>query len=255
MEYEELRDFLLKKMRLSHIYQPLLIKTLVEANGKATTRQLARAFLAQDEKQLEYYEERLVQMPIPVLSKHGIITREGDMVSLNTEKLNLKQQSEIKKICEEKIQDFIASRGLDTWKRGNVEAGEDDVNYRQKDCIFCNVVGKREILAENDYCLAFLDAFPVTEGHTLIIPKRHVADYFELNKQETAAINDLLHQRRKTLLDQDTSIKGFNVGVNVGHYAGQSIMHCHVHLIPRREGDNPAPKGGVRGVIPARQSY
>jgi len=100
MEYEELRDFLLKKMRLSHIYQPLLIKTLVEANGKATTRQLARAFLAQDEKQLEYYEERLVQMPIPVLSKHGIITREGDMVSLNTEKLNLKQQSEIKKICE-----------------------------------------------------------------------------------------------------------------------------------------------------------
>ena len=255
MEYEELRDFLLKKMRLNHIYQPLLIKTLVEAGGIATTRQLARAFLAQDEKQLEYYEERLVQMPIPVLSKHGIITREGDMVSLNTEKLNLKQQSEIKKICEEKIQDFIASRGLDTWKRGNVEAGEDDVNYRQKDCIFCNVVGKREILAENDYCLAFLDAFPVTEGHTLIIPKRHVADYFELNKQETAAINDLLHLRRKEMLSKDASIKGFNVGVNIGHYAGQSIMHCHVHLIPRREGDNPAPKGGVRGVIPARQSY
>jgi len=79
MAYEELRNFLLEKMRLSHIYQPLLIKTLVEAGGKASIRQLARAFLAYDEKQLEYYEERLVQMPIPVLSKHGVITRESDL--------------------------------------------------------------------------------------------------------------------------------------------------------------------------------
>lgn len=255
MNYEELRGFLLNKMRLSHIYQPLLVKTLVEAGGIATTRQLARAFLAQDEKQLEYYEERLIQMPIPVLSKHGVISRDGDLVSLNTENLNLKQQSEIKKICEEKIQDFIASRGLDTWKRGDCAQEKIDTSYRQKDCIFCNAAEEREILAENEHSLAFMDAFPVTEGHTLIIPKRHVADYFELSEPEVAAINNLLHLRRRELLSKDTLIKGFNVGVNIGHVAGQSIMHCHVHLIPRREGDNPAPKGGVRGVIPARQSY
>jgi ATP adenylyltransferase len=133
------------------------------------------------------------------------------------------------------------------------------MNYKEESggesCIFCNVHGNRQIFAENELAICFPDGFPVTEGHTLIIPKRHVADFFELSQEEAHAVFELLHLRRKELLAADNTIKGFNVGVNVGHAAGQSVMHCHIHLIPRRKGDDPAPKGGVRGAISARQSY
>jgi ATP adenylyltransferase len=119
----------------------------------------------------------------------------------------------------------------------------------EEDCVFCNIRGERKIFAENEYAISFPDNFPATEGHTLFTPKRHVADYFELDNVEVVAINELLHIRRKQLLESDKTIKGFNIGVNVGHEAGQSVMHCHIHLIPRREGEDPAPKGKIRCVI------
>ena len=125
----------------------------------------------------------------------------------------------------------------------------------KKNCIFCGYQDNLEIIDENSYCFAILDKHPVTKGHTLIIPKRHVADYFEMSGEELNSCNDLLHKRHEELLRQDVTIKGFNIGVNVGEYAGQTIFHCHIHLIPRRKGDNPFPKGGVRGVIPDRQNY
>ncbi len=99
------------------------------------------------------------------------------------------------------------------------------------------------------------DDFPVTEHHTLVIPKRHVPDFFDLHQPEINAIHSLLSAMRADVTALDGSVTGFNVGINSGEDAGQTIFHCHVHLIPRRSGDMENPQGGVRGVIPAKQSY
>jgi diadenosine tetraphosphate (Ap4A) HIT family hydrolase len=125
---------------------------------------------------------------------------------------------------------------------------------RENGCLFCNV-GEERIIAENDLAFAIRDGFPVTELHSLIIPRRHVSDYFELSKEELFACNDLLRIVKEEILARDTSVKGFNVGANSGLVAGQSIFHCHIHLIPRREGDVPNPKGGIRHVIPGKGAY
>ena len=121
-------------------------------------------------------------------------------------------------------------------------------------CLFCNS-NTSGIAHENDLAYASYDTYPVTEQHCLIIPKRHVADYFELSNEELIACNDLIKIAKNEVLDKDKSIKAFNVGTNAGKIAGQSIMHCHIHLIPRREGDVDNPQGGVRSVIPKKQHY
>lgn len=121
-------------------------------------------------------------------------------------------------------------------------------------CLFCEFLKNKEIEAENDLAFAIFDGFPVNPGHVLVIPKRHVANYFELTTEEVLAIRDLL-QRMKTEVDAKFHPDGYNIGVNVGADAGQSIFHVHVHLIPRYKGDVKNPRGGVRGVIPAKQSY
>ena len=122
------------------------------------------------------------------------------------------------------------------------------------DCVFCSLPTDK-IIDSNELALVFYDSYPVTECHTLIIPKRHVANYFELTKKERDAIDELLFTQKDRLLTLDRTITGFNVGINVGKVAGQSIFHVHVHLIPRRQGDMVNPKGGVRGVIPEKQQY
>ena len=122
------------------------------------------------------------------------------------------------------------------------------------DCVFCNLDESR-IEIENDLALSFKDLYPVTNGHTLVIPKRKVQSIFDLTEEETAAMFELLHLQKEDLKNKDTSITGFNIGVNDGEDAGQTIMHCHIHLIPRRSGDMEDPRGGVRGVIPEKQSY
>jgi diadenosine tetraphosphate (Ap4A) HIT family hydrolase len=113
----------------------------------------------------------------------------------------------------------------------------------------------KEIIDSNELAIAFYDGYPVTKYHTLIIPKRHVADYFDLHQPEVNAIQKLLHRQKDRLMKLDKSITGFNIGINVGQDAGQSIFHVHIHLIPRRSGDMDDPKGGVRGVIPEKQKY
>ena len=100
-----------------------------------------------------------------------------------------------------------------------------------------------------------IDGFEVTKGHTLIIPKRHVSDYFSLTQSEINAVNQLILSQRDNLKNQDGSIEGFNIGINNGEAAGQTIFHCHIHLIPRRVGDVPNPKGGVRHIIPDKGDY
>ena len=121
-------------------------------------------------------------------------------------------------------------------------------------CLFCNskISG---IAHENDLAYASYDTYPVSDQHCLIIPKRHVADYFELSNEEFIACNDLIKIIKQEVLDKDKSIKAFNIGTNAGKISGQSIMHCHIHLIPRREGDVDNPQGGVRSVIPKKQHY
>jgi ATP adenylyltransferase len=125
-----------------------------------------------------------------------------------------------------------------------------------KSCIFCKLKNKKnEVLFEDEYCFILEDGNPVSKYHTLIIPKRHFADFFDATKEEYNSIISLLRKRREELLAKDETITGFNIGVNIGATSGQTVMHLHVHLIPRREGDTPNPRGGVRGVIPAKMSY
>jgi diadenosine tetraphosphate (Ap4A) HIT family hydrolase len=121
-------------------------------------------------------------------------------------------------------------------------------------CPFCSRDSIGDVLAENSLALAFYDRFPVSPGHTLIIPKRHVASFFDLETEEYNQIRELGMQCRE-LVQQQFHPDGFNIGVNVGKSAGQSVFHCHIHLIPRYLGDVANPRGGVRGVIPAKQNY
>jgi ATP adenylyltransferase len=326
MTYSDLKIFLTTKMRMSHIYQPLLIKGLIEVGGTATIRQMATIFLSQDESQIEYYEKRLKEMPIKVLSKHGVIEKKDDLIRLRTEKLTFKQKAELLSLCEQKLQEYVMSRGLDIWeyrfldadqisgslrnrvlkeakgrcalcgisikdrpmdvdhiiprskggkttyenlqvlcsKCNRAKGNKDDTDYRKNiektfdsNCEFCKVQKTKRVIdsCSNDLAFAILDKYPVNSGHTLIIPNRHTKDYFSLSKIEVEAVNELLYIRRKQLLEKNSGVEGFNVGVNIGGVAGQTIFHCHVHLIPRYEGDIPNPRGGVRGVIPGKMNY
>jgi len=112
------------------------------------------------------------------------------------------------------------------------------------DCIFCNKEDL-EIVLENELTFAIFDKFPVNEGHMLIIPKRHFKNFFDATEDEILSIYDLLH-KCKDLLQDKYNLHGFNVGINVGADAGQTIMHLHAHLIPRYKGDVKKPKGGIR---------
>ena len=119
------------------------------------------------------------------------------------------------------------------------------------DCPFCSIENKNIIL-QNESCIGFFDLSPVSPGHLLIVPRRHAETFFDLNAEERSDMLKLLY-RGKHLLDIDKSPDGYNIGWNCGTVAGQTVMHCHCHLIPRFAGDTPNPRGGVRGVIPGRQ--
>ena len=121
-------------------------------------------------------------------------------------------------------------------------------------CIFCNIK-EDEIIFSNELAISSFDSYPVSKHHALIFPKRHVKDYFELNNDEILACNKLIKLLKDFILKKDITVKGFNIGTNAGKVAGQTIMHCHIHLIPRRQGDVENPQGGVRGVIPSKQHY
>jgi diadenosine tetraphosphate (Ap4A) HIT family hydrolase len=106
----------------------------------------------------------------------------------------------------------------------------------------------------NPHALAIYDGFPVSPGHSLIIPKRHVASFFELSREEQESMLDLLAEMREKLLFERNP-DGFNIGINDGAAAGQTVMHLHIHLIPRYAGDQPDPRGGVRWIFPDKADY
>lgn len=323
MTFNQLKDFLENQMRMSHIYQPLLILTLLESGDLATLRQLAIEFASRYEVQIEDYRRRILNMPVKVLKKHAVIERDGELIRLNTGKLTLAQRAELKMLCEQKIQAYIIKHDLQIWdykrmgkrhipdelrERLLIEAsgrcalcgrtrevdrleidhivpvskgGKDTYENLQvlcrkcnavksnahsadlrsiamehrEGCLFCTGIEKEQTILENELAYVILDKHPVTQGHSLVIPKRHVEDYFHMTRNENDAVFDLLRIQKRALQESDPSIIGFNVGVNNGRPAGQTIMHCHVHLIPRRAGDVDDPTGGVRGVVAGKQRY
>lgn len=323
MTYDQLIDFIKNTMSMSHIYQPLLIKSLVESGGSATLRQLAHNFLLQDESQLLYYEKRIKEMPLRILKKHGIVDRDGELITLNTKKLTLEQKAHIKMLCEKKLQEYIVKRGLGIWdyrlldsspvpdslyykvlkdsngrcslcgatkkerplqvdhikprskggktvyenlqvlcsKCNQAKSNKDDTDFRGElldsdpDCPFCYENCKSRILEENDTAISIKDAYQVSDEHCLVIPKRHTPDYFSVTQQEKQDVDALIRILKTKISESDNSVTGFNIGINNGESAGQTIFHAHIHLIPRRDGDTPNPRGGVRGVIPNKINY
>jgi len=122
------------------------------------------------------------------------------------------------------------------------------------ECRFCLSKPGRRIMIEGKYGFAAWDRHPVSEGHFLVIPYRHFADYFDINEEEREELWRLVAEGKK-IADEKHSPDGYNIGINVGEWAGQSIAHLHIHVIPRYKGDVENPKGGVRGVIPQNRLY
>jgi diadenosine tetraphosphate (Ap4A) HIT family hydrolase len=330
MNFEKLHDFISTEMRMSQVYQPVMLMQLLKNKGEATVQQIAQAILDKDPTQIEYFSEIVKNMVGKVLTKNrGITEKDGNSYKLiNADQLTNEQVKELIELCQTKIDEFEAKRGASVWehrRRGhrpisgsvryevlsrakfkcelcgisadekNIEVdhifpkslgGKDDLSnfqalcyscnaakrntddtdfrlfkslyeHREEKCLFCDIQSndRKRIIAENNLAYAILDGFAVTEGHTLFIPKRHVIDYFGLVPAEVNAINSLMAEQKKLLQEQDLTIDGFNIGMNCGETAGQTIFHCHVHLIPRRKGDVENPKGGVRHIIADKGFY
>ena len=153
MDFEQLKQFISEDMRLSHIYQPLLIRLLIDADGAATVRSLAQSLLLQDESQIRYYEKILKDMPLRVLRKHGVLNRSGELVNLELPKLTLEEKATIRRLCEEKMQAFIESRGLSIWDHRLLETDPVPNSLRYQvlkaaggKCELCGVSAKEAVL-------------------------------------------------------------------------------------------------------------
>jgi ATP adenylyltransferase len=322
MTFDELCYFITEKMKMSHVYQPLMIKCLLASGGSSTLRQLAIDFVREDEALIGEYERTIKDMPLRVLRKHGVVDRDGDLVSLCVNKLTLEQRAEITLLCEQRLQKFIRDRGLKIWdyrllddpvpetlryrvlvagdrrcalcgttkdqgplhvdhivprSKGGMstidnlqvlcskcnldKSNRDDTDLREMppeeiaDCVFCIANISDRIFEECESVVAIRDQHPVTAEHTLIIPKRHTADFFTMSEAERRDANDLLRLLKGRIPLDDPTVTGFNVGMNCGESAGQTVAHAHLHLIPRRDGDINDPRGGVRGVIPSKRVY
>ena len=327
MNYEQLADFVQYRMRMSHVYQPVMLTTLLRAaDGTSSTTEIARSILAHDESQVEYYEDVTKNMVGRVLRSHGIVEKKDDGYYLmGYEDLDDEQVDHLVELCEAKLNEYKTKRGKRIWQHRRTSAGyisgtlryevlkrarfrcelcgisadvralevdhivprnrggtDDPDNLqalcyrcnamkrdrydtdfrgvgesyerREQGCPFCEVT-KDRMVGETELAYAIRDAFPVTPLHTLVIPKRHVRGYFELGRPELNACHRLLEQEKKAIEQADPSVEGFNLGVNDREVAGQSIFHCHLHLIPRRKGDVEDPTGGVRHVIPGKGDY
>ena len=132
--------------------------------------------------------------------------------------------------------------------------GSPSGNKEVRPCPFCRTEALCVIL-ENKTAFAVKDSSPVSPGHMLVLPKRHCSGYFDMTDEERCGAHDLIERLKTFILDRDPSVRGFNIGVNCGETAGQTIFHAHIHLIPRRKNDTPHPRGGVRGVIPDKMNY
>jgi len=327
ISYNELIDFISNKMRMSHIYQPVMLMALLMNKGKASTEQIAKEILLHDDSQIDYYKKITTSMPARVLcGNHGIVEKSGGNYLLNGyDNLTKNEIDELITACHSRLDQFLSQRGDAIFSHrtkssgyisGTVryeilknakfrcelcgisadkkalevdhivprnKSGSDDISnlqalcyscnamkrdrddtdfrninelysQRESGCLFCGIPEDR-VITENELAYVIRDGFPVTEHHSLVIPKRHVSSYFDLTRPEVNACNQLLEKTKAQIQKMDSKVSAFNIGINVGEDSGQTIFHCHIHLIPRRKGDMKDPKGGVRGVIPDKQKY
>ena len=311
-------------MRMAHIYQPVMIKTLLESDNSVPKEQIAAKFLERDQIQIQYYKDQTRIMPGKVLKQNGVVNFEKGIYNLNVPKLTPKQKKNLIKICDEKIQEYEKKYGKDIWKHRSNDSrlisGPDallvkerakfrcelcgisgsekrlDVDhivpvnkggktvienlqalcrtcnsqkrdtssidyrlwsgmYEQRDnnCPFC--ISENTSKISNTLAMSLKDKFPVTNLHYLILPRRHVSSFFELGSSEYKACMNLLNQLKDEIKKKDSTVTGFNIGINDSTDAGQTIPHCHIHLIPRRKGDIENPVGGVRNIISGKGDY
>lgn len=316
----KLKVFLESKMKMSGPYQPVIIKCLLENDGKADLEIIAKELAANDPEAIEYYKSKLKIYPKDVLKSHKIASiQDGAFQFTDDIKVTPEEKVELIALASTKAQEYYTKNPFSDFARhgwGNLrhrmitehpycalcgarpsseimldidhvlpvsKGGSDDpsnlqvlchkcnrgkgneiiksaVNAhsaymnQQDSCIFCKIEASR-IEYENDYVFAMKDKFPVTLGHTLIIPKRHVQNALELSDIEMMSIFNISKSMTASLIANDESIQGFNLGFNVGKEAGQTVFHVHYHLIPRRLGDVPDPTGGVRNIIPGKGKY
>jgi ATP adenylyltransferase len=330
-KFEELNDFIRNKMRMSHVYQPVMLMELLEKGGSASTDDIAKALLLRDISQVEYYAAITKNMVGRVLTKNrGITEKQKDSYYIRGfDDLSASEVEILVDLCASQVESYVERRGDRIWAHRKKSSGyisgtlryevlkqakfrcrlcgtsaedkalevdhikprskggtddlfnlqalcyscnsmkrdRDDTDFRdigqsyeqrEDGCVFCQT-SKSDVLFENELSYAIYDINPVTPHHTLIIPKRHVPDFFDLYQPEINAVHVLLGETKKEIEGLDETVTGFNIGSNSGEDAGQSIFHCHIHLIPRRKHDanNPKsyaknPRGGVRGVIPIR---
>jgi diadenosine tetraphosphate (Ap4A) HIT family hydrolase len=336
-------EFIEKDMRMSHIYQPLLIRMLLESGGASTLRDLALRFVTFNEAELQAMEQTLKKMPVQVLKNRGWVERDGDTVRLTVKPNDLKERSMLIGACERRLHEFIELRGEKIWdyrwlddpvggsfrfeilaasgqkcalcgisaedrpldvdhivprskggkstadnlqvlcsKCNRSKGNRDDRDFRSLDVkrriyalenlelpsaaeqpmesidstkpsIFDKLPEER-VLLRTKHFFVVEDGFPIAPGHLLIISNRPCLDWFSLTPQEQGTFPEVL-EAAKAWVEERHQPDGFNVGMNCGEAAGQTVMHFHCHLIPRTHGDTPHPRGGVRGVIPSKQSY
>jgi ATP adenylyltransferase len=328
MLFDTLTDFITTKMRMSHVYQPVMLMSLLTKGGKCHEREIASDLLIRDESQIEYYTQITNNMVGRVLRDHEIVERDRTTRTYSLpgyETLTDDQRAKLIDLCRARLDAFVEARGRAIYDHRRVSlgyisgtlkyevlkrarfrcelcgisadekalepdhilprkhGGTDDLpnlqalcyscnamkrdrddtdfrairesyDYRQSGCLFCEISSER-ILAENGLAYAIADAYPVSPLHTLIITKRHVATFFELGQAEVNACTALMNQQKTRIQLADHSVNGFNVGVNSGESAGQTIAHCHIHLIPRRSGDVDDPRGGIRHTMPGKGYY
>ena len=291
MNFKGLEEFISTKMRMSHIYQPVMLLTLLDNAGKCHQQEIAKAILAHDPSQVDYYTNITNNMVGKVLRGRSIVEKDKkDYMLSGFDSLTPDNIETLKKLCLSKINDFNEARGVNVWEhrrksKGYVSGtvryevlkkakykcelcgisadikalevdhilprsngGSDDItnfqalcyscnatkrdrddtdlrgivdsyNDREDNCLFCTIELWR-IIDENELAYVIKDAFPVTEGHRLVIPKRHVAEYFDLHQPELNAVNQLLIKHKVLTEAEDSTVTGFNIGINCGEDAG-----------------------------------
>lgn len=324
MAFIDLARFITRDMRMSHVYQPVMLLALLRNGGRLSARAIAKELLRHDESQIEYYTETTNNMVGKVLRNRGIVEKDGqDYVLKSFSSLRANQVKQLVADCKAKLEEYKAKRGDAIWQHRRLSAGyvsgtlkfevlkrarrycescgvsgdekalevdhivprskggsdelsnlqalcyscnamkrdRDSTDFRvrfydarEKGCFFCEIT-KARIVAQNELAYLVRDGFPVTPLHSLIIPKRHAVSYFDLRPSEISACHALISGAKADIEKQDADVSGFNIGMNSGETAGQSVFHCHIHLIPRRRGDVERPRGGVRHVIPGKGHY
>lgn len=313
-----LKEYLTSKMKMSGLYQPVIIKHLILGSGTASLESIAKELTTLDQAAVDDYVRKLKIHPKSVLAKHGIAEIEKDSYKLTMELGDSKEN--LINYCNEKIATYLEERGIEPGKPAGWGAkrvklisetpycklcgarpsdgvsgldidhivpvsngGSDEESNLQvlcakcnrakgnhlivsadsthakhlnhdSDCVFCTLKPDR-IKYQDSYLIVIEDGYPVSKGHTLIIPLRHIPTALDLHDIEAVKVFRKCNEICESLQKDDPSIVGFNLGYNVGRGAGQTIDHCHFHIIPRRIGDVEDPTGGIRNVIPGKGVY